>query len=80
MFKKMNMRIKDFETGKWIVDEQSIIDAMNEVIQGSKNYSMNTNTVYQTIDYIEYLTTEAIQSNNEEIAREGKEILRQLNY
>ena len=80
MFDKMNMRIKNFETDKWITDKKGIIEAMNEVLKGSKNYSMNKNSVYQTINYIKYLTIEAIKNENWDFAWEGTEILKQLNY
>lgn len=80
MFGKINMRIKNFETNKWLTSKQELIAAMNEVIKGNKNYSMNTNTVYQTIDYIKKTTIEAIKNENWDFAWEGTEILKQLNY
>lgn len=80
MFNKMNMRIKSFKTEKWITDKQELIKAMNEILQGNKNYSMNKNTVYITIDYIKNTTIEAIRDDNWTLADEGIEILKELNY
>jgi hypothetical protein len=80
MFSKMNMKIKNFETGKWITDKEELIDAMNEVIKGNKNYSLNANAVYITIDYIKNTTIEAIKNKNYNLAWEGTNILKQLNY
>ena len=80
MFNKMNMRIKNFTNDKWITEQKELIDAMNEILQGNKNYSLNTNAVYVTIGYIKSTTIKAIKNDNWALADEGIEILKQLNY